>query len=115
MISSAGSAPGDSRQPPPQHRQPALPPLHARVVAGVEMHVRDQHWQQHQVGENDDRHADARGDGHLADHLHRNHEDGDETDQVGKQRYHRRRQQLAECAARRLHAVESANAHRSRR
>ena len=98
---------GDAGQARPQRRQVSAAPLHPRAITGIEAYVGDQHRQQHQVGQNDDRDADARGNRHLANHRHRNHENGDETHQVREQRNDRRCQQLPERAARALHAAQA--------
>ena len=77
----------------------------ARAVLVVPLHPGHQHRQQDEVGEDHDGDADAGGDRHFLHHLHRDQQDGDETDQVGEQRDDGRHQQLPEGLPRGVHAT----------
>ena len=84
--------------PPWVATERALASRDAVAVAGIEMHVGDQNRQQHEIGENDDRDPNARGDRHLADDLDRDGEDRDEADEVRQERHDRRQEQQPERA-----------------
>jgi hypothetical protein len=79
----------DAGEPMPHAPERAAPPLDTRAVGIRAADIGHQHGQQDEIGQDDDGHADARGDGHLANHLNGNQQDGDEADQVRQQRHNR--------------------------
>ncbi len=97
----------DASEMTPHLRELLLAPSDAFVVARVEHHEGNQHGQQHEIGQNHDGHADARRDRHFANHLHGNHQNGHEPDQISQQRDDGGHEQLPERAPCSLHAAEA--------
>ncbi len=90
---------GDAGEAVPHALQQLLAVLDPLAVAVGDRHVGHQHRQQDQVRQDDDADAEACGDRHLLDDLHRDQQDGDEADQVGQERDDRRQEQQAEGAS----------------
>ncbi|MNS43489.1 hypothetical protein D3C72_758950 [compost metagenome] len=57
----------------------------ARRRLGTDTPIRQQHWQQHQVGKDQDRHTNARGDGQVLDHRNVDQHQHRKTHGIGQQ------------------------------
>ncbi len=80
----SGSSIRDPRQAAPHRRELLLTPRDTVLVALIEHNERHEHGQQHEIGQDHDGYTEACRDRHFANHLHRDHQNGHEPDQIGE-------------------------------